>query len=68
MQSSYLPLLEGKSGQISPAGSLEQRDVPPGLNVPLLLQPGQSSRSEEHLQEDTGKSGQSHTLIPILDT
>lgn len=52
-QQSYLPLLEGVPGQVSPAGGLEQRDVPPGLNVPLLLQPGQSPRSEEHLQEET---------------
>lgn len=51
VQQSYLPLLEGLSCQVSPAGSLEQRDVPPGLNIPLLLQPGKSPRSEEHLQE-----------------
>ena len=52
MQQPYLPLLEGLSGQVSPAGSLEQRDIPPGLNVSLLLQPGQSPRSEEHLREE----------------
>lgn len=52
-QQPYLPLLEGVSGQVSPAGGLEQRDVPPGLDVPLLLQPGQRPRSEEHLQDET---------------
>lgn len=49
---SHLPLLEGVSGQVASARRLEQRDVPPGLNVALLLQPGQSSRSEEDLRED----------------
>lgn len=34
---SYLPLLEGLSGKVSPAGSLEYRNVSPGLNIPLLL-------------------------------
>lgn len=49
---SYLPLLEGVSGQVASAGRLEERDVPPGLEVALLLQPGQSSRSEEDLRKD----------------
>lgn len=40
------------SGQGASAGRLEQRDVPPGLNVALLLQPGQRRRSEEDLRED----------------
>lgn len=66
VQQSYLPLLKGMSGQVSPAGSLEQRDVPPGLNIPLLLQPGQSSCSEEHLPEEKGALKQSHTLILFL--
>lgn len=47
---SYLSLLEGLSSKVSPAGSLEHRDVPPGLNIPLLLQPGKNPRSEEHLE------------------
>lgn len=60
---SYLPLLEGLSGQISPAGSLEQRDVPPGLNVTLLLQLGKSPRSEEDLQVEKKGCSQSHTHL-----
>lgn len=52
VQQFYLPLLEGQSGQVSPACSLKQRYVPPRLNVPLLFQSGQSPRSEEHLQEE----------------
>lgn len=53
---SYLPLLEGVPGQVPSAGRLEQRDVPPGLNVALLLQPGQCSCSEEDLREDRTSS------------
>lgn len=49
---SHLPLLEGVSGQVASARRLEERDVPPGLKVALLLQPGQSSRPEEDLRED----------------
>lgn len=49
---SHLPLLEGVSGQVASARRLEQRDVPPGLDVPLLLQPGQRPRPEEDLRED----------------
>lgn len=52
VQQSYLSLLEGMPSQVSPACSLEHRDVPPCLHVPLLLQPGQSPRPEEHLQEE----------------
>lgn len=51
VQPSHLPLLEGVSGHVSPAGGLEQSNVCSGLNVPLLLQPRKSSCSEEHLQE-----------------
>ena len=51
---SYLPLLEGLSGQVAPAARLEQSDVPPGLHVSLLLQLGQGPRSEEHLGMEGG--------------
>lgn len=57
---SHLPLLEGVSGQVASARRLEERDVPPGLKVALLLQPGQDSRSEEDLGEDRA-SGQRQT-------
>lgn len=47
----YLSLLEGLSGQVSSAGSLEQSNISPGLDIPLLLQPGQGARPEEHLPQ-----------------
>lgn len=49
-QQPNLPFLECLSGQIASAGSLEQRDVPSGLDISLLLQPGQSPSSEKYLQ------------------
>ena len=53
---SYLPLLEGLSGQVSPAGRLEEGDVASGLLIALLLQLSLRSRPEEDLQgHNTGQ-------------
>lgn len=49
-----LPLLELLPCQEAPARRLEEGDVPAGLRVPLLLQPGQRSGPEKNLREGSG--------------
>lgn len=48
----YLPLLEGLSGQVASARSLKQGNVAPGLDISVLLQLRQNTCSEKHLQID----------------
>ena len=50
LRSCHLSLLEGLPGQEATASRLEQREVPPGLNVSPLFQFGESPRSEENLK------------------
>lgn len=45
----HLFLLEVLTGQVAPAGCLEQGQVPAGLFIPLFLQPCQCACPEEHL-------------------
>lgn len=49
-----LPFLELLPCQEAPARRLEEGDVPAGLRVPLLLQPGQRPGPEKHLREGNG--------------
>lgn len=48
----YLPLLEGLSGQVASASSLKQGNVASGLDISVLLQLRQNTCSEKHLQID----------------
>lgn len=49
----HLPLLEGLTSHVAPAGSLEHGEILPGLLIPLLLQLSQGAGPEKQLQFNT---------------
>lgn len=67
VQQTYLSLLEGLSGQVSSAGSLEQSYISPGLDIALLLQPGQGACSEEHLPQRRNSCKPTQPLLCMGD-
>lgn len=65
----HLPLLEGLSSHVAPAGRLEHGQVLPGLLIPLLLQLSQGAGPEEQLQFNINIDyHQTKCLILMKDT